>query len=385
MTSSIPEAVEQRVSVVVIGAGQAGLSAGYHLRRRGYRPASEAASGELSYVILDGDARPGGAWQHRWRSLRMATVNGIFDLPGLARPPADPEAPSAEVVPRYFATYERKFELPIRRPVRVRAVRRVDDQTDGELIIETDQGDWRAGAVINATGTWSNPNRPYYPGQETFAGRQLHTADYVSADEFYGQHVIMVGGGISAVQLLAEVSAITTTSWFTRREPVWSEEEFQPETTGRAVIAKVEAAVRRGLPPASIVSYTGLSRKLSFVRQAAAQGALQRQPMFTRIEPDGVRLADGGFQPADVIIWATGFRPALDHLEPLRLRNEVGGIVMDGTAVAADPRIHLIGYGPSQSTVGANRAGRAAVTALDRRLKVDGPGIPSQQPRFARI
>lgn len=91
--------------------------------------------------------------------------------------------------------------------------------------------------------------------------------------------------------------------------------------------------------------------------------------MFTRIEPDGVRLADGGFQPADVIIWATGFRPAVDHLEPLGLINEVGGIMMDGTAVAAEPRVQLIGYGPSQSTVGANRAGRAAVTAIDRRLR----------------
>jgi NAD(P)H-nitrite reductase large subunit len=86
--------------------------------------------------------------------------------------------------------------------------------------------------------------------------------------------------------------------------------------------------------------------------------------MFTAIEPHGVRLPDGGFQPADVILWATGFRAALDHLAPLGLRNELGGITMNGTAVAAEPRVHLIGYGPSQSTVGANRAGREAVRAI---------------------
>lgn len=361
---------------MVIGAGQAGLSAGYHLMRRGYR--SGGSDAEPSYVILDGDDGPGGAWRHRWRSLRMATVNGIFDLPGLARPLFDPQQPSSEAVPRYFADFERRFDLPIMRPVRVQAVRRVGDHPDGRLIIETDHGNWLARAVINATGTWTNPNRPYYPGQETFAGRQLHTVDYVAADEFYGQHVIMVGGGISAVQLLAEISEITTTSWFTRREPVWLDEEFQPETTGRAVIAKVEADVRRGQPPRSIVSYTGLSRQSAFVKQAEANGALHRQPMFTAIEPGGVRLADGGFQRADVIIWATGFRPALDHLRPLGLTNEAGGIVMDGTAVAADPRIHLIGYGPSQSTVGANRAGRAAVAALDRRIRMAG-SAPSLQ------
>ena len=354
---------------MVIGAGQAGLSAGYHLMRRGYRPAAEASAGERSYVVLDSDDGPGGAWQHRWRSLRMATVNGIFDLPGLGQPPMDPQAPSAEAVPRYFADFERRFGLPILRPVRVQAVRRVDDDPDGQLIIETDRGRWLARAVINSTGTWTNPNRPYYPGQETFTGRQLHTADYVSADEFYGQHVIMVGGGISAIQLLAEISAITTTSWFTRREPSWSDVDFQPETTGRSTIAKVEADVRRGRRPGSIVSYTGLSRQLSYVKEAAANGALERQPMFTGIEPDGVRRADGGFQQADVIIWATGFRAALDHLQPLGLINEVGGIVMDGTAVVAEPRVQLIGYGPSQSTVGANRAGRAAVAAADRRLR----------------
>ncbi|GGL80297.1 oxidoreductase [Microlunatus endophyticus] len=357
------------MSVVVIGAGQAGLSAGYHLMRRGYRPVAEASDGDLSCVILDGDDGPGGAWQHRWRSLRMATVNGIFDLPGLPKPPLDPQSPSSEAVPRYFADFERRFDLPILRPVRVRSVRRADDHPDGRLTIETDRDNWSADAVINATGTWTNPRRPSYPGQETFAGRQLHTADYVSAEEFYGQHVVMVGGGISAVQLLAEISAITTTSWFTRREPVWLDQEFQPETTGRAVIANVEADVRRGQPPRSIVSYTGLSRHSSFVRQAEANGALQRRPMFTAIEPEGVRLADGGFQPADVIIWATGFRPALDHLQPLGLINEIGGIAMDGTAVAADPRVHLIGHGPSQSTVGANRAGRAAVTGVDRLIR----------------
>ena len=50
-------------AVAVIGAGQAGLSAAYHLRRQG-----------LEYVVLDGEDGPGGAWRHRWRSLRMGTV-----------------------------------------------------------------------------------------------------------------------------------------------------------------------------------------------------------------------------------------------------------------------------------------------------------------------
>jgi cation diffusion facilitator CzcD-associated flavoprotein CzcO len=355
------------VAVAVIGAGQAGLSAAYHLRRLG-----------LEYVVLDGEDGPGGAWRHRWRSLRMATVNGIFDLPGLPKPPVDPAEPAADAVPRYFAAYEREFGFPVRRPVRVHAVRDADGSPPaaveppggglgGGLLVETSHGTWAARAVISATGTWSAPNWPAYPGFESFAGRQLHVAQYVSAAEFAGRHVVVVGGGISAVQLLDEISRVTTTTWVTRREPAWIEGEFTPETAGRASVARVEADARAGRRIGSIVSYTGLART-PYTRAAAERGALVRHPMFSAIEPDGVRMADGSFQPADVILWATGFRQAIDHLAPLRLRNDLGGIAMDGTAVAADRRVHLIGYGPSQSTVGANRAGRAAATAVSRLL-----------------
>jgi hypothetical protein len=67
---------------------------------------------------------------------------------------------------------------------------------------------------------------------------------------------------------------------------------------------------------------------------------------------------------ADVILWATGFRAALDHLAPLRLREPGGGIQLEGTRSVRDARIHLVGYGPSASTIGANRAGRAAAREI---------------------
>jgi hypothetical protein len=98
-----------------------------------------------------------------------------------------------------------------------------------------------------------------------------------------------------------------------------------------------------------------------------ARGVLERRPMFSEIVEDGVRWEDGTTLRADVILWCTGFRSALDHLAPLNLREENGGIVMTGrlaTQVAKDPRIHLVGYGPSASTIGANRAGAAAASEL---------------------
>lgn len=337
----------QRVTVVVIGAGQAGLSAGYHLRRRG-----------VDFVVLDAGPAAGGAWQHRWDSLRMSTVNGIFDLPGFPRPEPDPDEPSRTAVPRYFADFERANELPIRRPVRVQEVRRSGQGFE----VHTSQGLWHTEAIINATGTWNNPVLPHYPGR--FDGFQLHTRDYVSAEQFAGKRVAIVGGGISAVQLLDEISRSATTFWYTRREPVFREGEFEPEVAGREVIAKVVADVEAGRPTGSIVSYTGLVWA-PYAMAARDRGVLHRRPMFAALEPDGVREADGSFTAVDVVLWATGFKADLAHLDPLGLPRPPRLI---GTQVAGEPRIHLVGFGPSQSTVGANRAGRAAVSALVREL-----------------
>ncbi|WP_169582679.1 MULTISPECIES: NAD(P)-binding domain-containing protein [Microbacterium] len=348
--------------VVVIGAGQAGLSAAYHLQRLGYAPVRQASPGSETFVVLDAEEAPGGAWQHRWASLRMGTVNGIHELPGFAVPPADPGAASRDILPAYFAAYEERYALDVVRPVRVRAVRREDDDPTGRLLVETDQGAWAARHVINATGTWTRPFWPRYPGQRRFRRRQLHVADYVSRDEFAGKRVIIVGAGISAVQLLDEISHVADTYWVTRREPEWVEDAFDVPARV-AAIAGVEERVRRGLPPGSVISVTGM-HWTPWARSAQARGVLVRHPMFTEIEEEGVRMPDGTFVGADVILWATGFRPALDHLAPLRLRTPEGGIRVANGRSLDEPRLFLIGYGPSQSTIGANRAGRDAVRAI---------------------
>ena len=96
-------------TVIVVGAGQAGLSAGHHLAHRGFRPAP-GDSAERTFVILDANPAAGGAWQHRWESLHMATVNGIFGLPGFPVPQADHDEPSRDALPAYFAIPE-TFDL----------------------------------------------------------------------------------------------------------------------------------------------------------------------------------------------------------------------------------------------------------------------------------
>ena len=334
------------LDAVVIGAGQAGLSTAYHLGRRG-----------IAHVVLDADRGPGGAWQHRWDSLTMRDVHGIAALPDSSAPGLS-AGRANEVLPAYFADYERAHGISVVRPVRVD---RVDDQGD-LLVVHAGPRSWTTRTLVNATGTWRQPFLPHYPGIETFAGEQLHTVDYPGPEHFRGRRTVVVGGGASAVQLLGEIAPVAETVWVTRREPVWRTDDFTPEV-GRAAVALVEERVRRGLPPASVVSVTGLALREQ-ERDAERLGSYERRPMFAAIEPDGVRFADGSFEPADVILWATGFRPAVQHLAPLHLRGPLSGIQVDGTTAVADPRVQLVGYGPSASTIGANRAGRAAARGV---------------------
>ncbi|MEU5403420.1 NAD(P)-binding domain-containing protein [Streptomyces sp. NPDC005963] len=351
------------VDVVVVGAGQAGLSAAYHLRRVGLVPGRD-------FVVFDHAPRAGGAWQFRWPSLTFGKVHGIHTLPGMELTGADDERPSAEVIGEYFAAYEERFELEVLRPVDVTAVR---EGTGGRLLVETSAGLWSTRALINATGTWDRPFWPRYPGQEDFEGRQLHTAQYRGPQEFAGRRVIVVGGGASGTQHLMEIAPFAAeTTWVTRRPPVFVDAPFD-EDRGRAVVSLVEERVRRGLPPQSVVSVTGLP-VTEAVRRAREQGVLDRLPMFDRITPTGAEWDDGTSVTADVILWATGFRAAIDHLAPLKLRETGGGIQMAGTRTVRDARVHLVGYGPSASTVGANRAGRAAVREI-RRLLAQEPAL----------
>lgn len=360
-----PPGVALRTDIVVIGAGQGGLSSAYHLKRRGLEPVR-------GFLVLDRYDKAGGAWQHRWPSLTLSTVNRVHDLPGLkfsdVVDTTDAEVQASIAVPAYFAAYEAHYELPVYRPVDVTVVCEREDR----FRIETDRGGYiSARGIINATGTWDSPYIPEYPGKDRFQGRQLHTRDFHTAEEFTGQHVVVVGAGISAIQLLDQISRVTTTTWVTRTPPDFREGPFDEER-GRAAVAIVEDRVRRGLPPGSVVSVTGLPVTPA-IEAMRERGVLERLPMFSEITEDGVRWEDGTEIAADVILWCTGFRSSLDHLAPLMLREPDGGIVMTGrlaTQTAKDPRVHLVGYGPSASTIGANRAGGAAAQELMKTLEL---------------
>ena len=349
--------VSNRHSVVVIGAGQAGLAVAHYLQKLGLHPGADM-------VVLDRGPSTGGAWQHRWEALRVGSAHRINDLPAMADldlsfETVDRSLPAKEVVADFYRQYERHFGLEVVRPAIVTSVFGAGADlfvryTDGgqTLHLQTD-------VVVNATGTWGAPFRPWYPGATEFLGRHVHTVDFVDAAEFRDQSVVVVGGGTSAVGFLLELehqaSALT---WVARRAIEFSDEgDFDLETKASAVATQDDAA-RSGRALPSRVSSTGIPRTRRIVA-GIERGLLVAKPMFTRIEPEGLTFADGSFQPVDAIVWATGFRPELRHLAPLKLREREGGIQVGGGAAWKDPRIFFAGYGPQASTIGANRSGRA--------------------------
>lgn len=344
-------------SVVVVGAGQAGLSVAYYLRRLGLDPGND-------FVLLDRGPGTGGAWQFRWEALRLGYAHKVHDLPGMDElevsfDTADKSLPAKDVVADYYARYEEHYGLQVVRPAEVTKVEMIPDGFS--VVFEGPYGEREvtSSVLVNATGTWGAPFVPYYPGMNDFRGRHLHTAEYKDAEDFRGQNVVVVGGGTSAIGFLMELEEVAgSLTWVARRPIEFLEDQDLNIEGGQSAVALQDEAARQGRALPSIVSTTGVPRSRR-IQAAIDRGLLTAHPMFAKIEADGVRWSNGAFRPADAIIWSTGFRPELRHLAPLKLREKSGGIVVGKNVSWKNPRLFFAGYGPTASTIGANRAGRA--------------------------
>jgi putative flavoprotein involved in K+ transport len=288
----------------VVGGGQAGLATCFYLRRAGLVPGRD-------FVILDAAERPGGAWPRTWDGLRLFSPAGLSSLPGWMMPPWDDATrgfPPRDHVVDYLTRYEQRYDLRVMRPHRVASVQRDDDAPDGRLLVTSPGLTVAARAVVSATGTWERPFWPAYPGMREFAGRQLHAADYRVPDELAGGRVVVVGGGNSAAQILAEVSTVAETTWVTVRPP-----RFLPDDVdGRVLFATARArieALEDGREHAGVAGLGDIVM-VAGVKKARDRGVLQARPMFSRLTAGGVAWPDGRTQECDTVIWCTGFRPA---------------------------------------------------------------------------
>jgi putative flavoprotein involved in K+ transport len=236
------------------------------------------------------------------------------------------------------------------------------------LRVATDRGDRRARAVVSATGSWAAPVIPELPGGATFAGETLHSAEYPGPAPFAGRRVVVVGGGNSGAQIVADLlDTAAAVTWATRRPP-----RFLPDDVdGRVLFGqaterwKALQAGRTPDPPRSL----GDVVMVEPVRAARDRGLLRAVPMFARFTARGVAWPDGREAPADAVIWATGFRPALAHLAPLGVLDDRGRVTVRGTRAVLEPRLWLVGYGEwtgfaSATLVGVGRTARATVAEV---------------------
>ncbi|PAU86994.1 pyridine nucleotide-disulfide oxidoreductase [Pseudomonas sp. WN033] len=344
--------------VLVIGGGQAGLATAYFLRRH-----------KLDYLVLDREPAAGGAWRHGWDSLQLFSPAQWSSLPGWPMPATkNPDWPHRDEVIAYLQAYEERYQIPVRRPVMVTSVSAEPES----LLVETDQGSYRARAVISATGTWSQPFIPELPGSQVFQGRQLHSAEYLNPEAFVGQRVLVIGGGNSGAQIYAEVSEVATASWVTREPP-----NFLPdEVDGRVLF---EMATEKWLAEQEGREYTPAGSLADIVmvpsvREARERGVLKTLPMFSALTANGVIWPDGREEQVDALIWCTGFRPALEHLAGLGVIKPNGRIETDVTQALKVPRLWLVGYGDwtgfaSATLLGVMRSARDAARRVSEFLQ----------------
>lgn len=343
--------------IVIIGGGQMGLALGYYLKRAG-----------ASFLILDAEAGSGGAWRHGWQSLRLFSPAGYSSLPGWLMPPTTHQGyPTREDVLDYLASYEERYQLPIRRPVRVETLKRAD----AGLEVVTDRGNLMACHVVSATGTWSNPFIPDIPGRSFFAGTQVHSAHYVGPKDFAGQSVLVVGGGNSGAQIMAELSLVADARWVTTQDPLF----LPDDVDGRVLFERAVARMKAG-PSDVPVGGIGDIVMVPPVKDARDRGALSSVRPFLRMTPRGVCWADGTEEAFDAIIWCTGFRPALEHLRELVVVEQDGRVVVDNQRAIKAPRLWLAGYGDwtgagSATLMGAARTARDLAARLVSALADD--------------
>jgi putative flavoprotein involved in K+ transport len=302
--------------VVVVGAGQSGLSAARALRAAGLTP-----------IVLEAGNEPVGSWPHYYDGLKLFSPAAYSGFPGFPFR-GDPERyPARDEVVDYLREYAAVVDADIRTGCRVTSVSSTNERG---FLVATDAGQViHTAAVVAATGSFGSPHLPALLGQHTFSGRLLHVADYRCPEPYAGQHVVVVGAGDSAVQVGYELAQVATVTIATRR-PI----RFLPQKIdGRDLHYWLHRTGFDDLPPhwlARLIPDT-LVTDTGRYRAALELGRMNRRPMFTAFDGEHVVWSDGTREVVDTIVFATGYRPDLDYLRGLEaltdgLPQHVGGL-----------------------------------------------------------
>ena len=361
----------ERLDVVVIGGGQAGLSAGYHLQRAGAR-----------FVILDANPRIGDAWRNRWDSLRLFTPAKFDSLDGMAFPASGNYFPTKDEMADYLEQYAQRFELPVRTNMRVERL----FKRGGRYVARAGAFEFEADHAIVAMAKYQRMKLPPFAGGLSSEIAQLHSSAYRNLRQLRPGPVLLVGFGNSGADIALEAARGGHRAWLAgpdtgelpfRPEGFLGRNLFMPLVLGivfRHVLTVNTPIGRRARP--SIVAKGAPRIRVKAVDLAAA--GVERTPRVVGVQDGLPLLEDGRTLPAANVIWCNGYRPGLDWID-LPIFDEHGepkhrsGVVEDqpGLYFLGLPFLHSMSSSMIQG-VGRDAARIVAAMALRQSIAVAG-------------
>jgi putative flavoprotein involved in K+ transport len=343
-------------TVVIVGAGAAGLSAAGALKQRG-----------IESVILEEDEQLGGTWARRYDRLHLHTVRGFSGLAHYSIPRRYPKYLSREEFIAYLGEYAKHFNLEVVTGCPVRKIR-MESATPSSWLAATAGGDWHSRVIVIATGQYRNPILPEWDGRDAYRGDLVHSSSYTSAFPYTGKRVLVVGAGNSGTEIatdLAENGAAFVALCIRTPPPIVPRDPFgMPVQRTGILLNFLPAAVadRLGRLTARIVlgdlTRYGLQTPkwgpfsarrvpvidVGFVR-ALKQNLVQIRPALARLTTTGAVFADGSAESFDAIIAATGFSTGLNGLlETKDVLNDSGEPLDPSGEPTGRPGIFFMGY-----------------------------------------
>jgi putative flavoprotein involved in K+ transport len=295
---------------IIIGAGQAGLAAGYHLSK-----ANE------DFVILDAVKKVGDSWRNRWDSLYLFTPSQYDGLPGFSFPKARGAMPSKDEMADYIEKYAERFNLPIRLNENVKHLSR----TESEFEITTDKGILKCDKVIIATGTNPLPRIPEFSKDLDKSIHQIHSSQYINPVSLPSGNVLVVGAGTSGVEIAIELARSRHT--LISGHPTFHIPDLIFRYFGRLYwwfasnVLTVSTPIGRKAKK-SIVKGGGPLVNVS-VKDLADAG-VEQVPRMAGVENGQPKLVDGRVVSVSSIVWATGFKPDFSWID-MRVTYEKNG------------------------------------------------------------
>jgi putative flavoprotein involved in K+ transport len=333
--ASMPEREPEPIETVVIGGGQAGLSVGHHLARRG-RP----------FLILDANQRIGDAWRRRWDSLRLFTPARYDALAGLPLPAPAHSFPGKDQVADYLEAYAARFQLPVRTGVRVDRLRR----DDGRFVVAAGDRSWAADNVVVAMSTFQVPRVPPFAAELDPAILQLHSSGYRRPSQLREGPTLVVGAGNSGAEIALELAGRHPT-WLAgkesghvpfRIEGAAARYVFQPllfRVVGHRVLT-VDTPIGRRLRPRLLAHGAPLVRVRP--KDLTAAG-IQRVPRVVGVRDGHPLMADQRVLEVANVIWCTGSGPDFSWIDLPVFGDRKDEPMHHRGVVASQPGLYFVG------------------------------------------